>query len=110
MRDKIKAVLFCVVLLGALAFTVGYPYTTADEVVVTVTGKERITNGDSSKYLVFTEGETFKNTDSFFYFKFNSSDLYGKLKEGRVYRLKVYGYRVPFLSWYRNIVSIEAKS
>lgn len=110
MKDRIKVVLFGLFVVGILVFGVGYPYVTSDEVVVTVTGKERIVSKESSKYLIFTDGETFQNTDSLFYFKFNSSDLYGKLKEGRVYRMKVYGYRVPFLSWYRNIVSIESKS
>lgn len=54
---------------------------------VVVTGKERITykSGDSirSKYLVFTDRETFENTDTVWAMKFNSSDIYGSLKDGQ---------------------------
>lgn len=85
-------------------------YTNTQEVVeVVVTGKERVTYGSgreiSSKYLVFTETETFENTDSLFAGKFNSSDLYGYLRAGQACRFRVLGFRVPFLSMYRNVIS-----
>lgn len=74
-----------------------------------VTGKERITyrSGDSiqSKYLVFTDRETFENTDTVWAMKFNSSDIYGSLKEGQNCAFQVYGFRIRFMSSYRNIIS-----
>jgi hypothetical protein len=76
---------------------------------VTVTGKERITlnstEGTSSKYLIFTDQEVFENTDSLLFLKFNSSDVYGKLRPDQVCEFTVVGRRVNFLSWYRNIIS-----
>ena len=78
-----------------------------DTVNVTVTGKERVTSGDSSKYLIFTEGETFENTDFLFVGKFNSSDIYGKIKEGETYTFAVGGLRIPILSSYRNIHEVD---
>lgn len=39
--------------------------------------------------------------------KFNSSDIYGTLKEGKKYKIIVVGYRVPFFSWYENILEVE---
>ena len=90
---------------------IGFPYWTADTATFTVTDKERIVTGSggsvSSKYLVFTESETFENSDCLVRFKFGSSDLQGHLKEGQTYTAKVYGWRAPFLSMYRNIVSVE---
>jgi len=75
---------------------------------VEVTEKERITtkSGDrvTSKYLIFTDREVFENTDSFLAFKFNSSDSYGRIKVGQVCTFKVTGFRIPFLSSYRNIL------
>jgi hypothetical protein len=57
---------------------------------------------------VFTEeGEVFENSDTFFYQKWNSSDIYGKLTVGNKYKATVYGWRIPFLSNYRNIIEIE---
>jgi hypothetical protein len=88
------------------------PHWDRDVYIAKVTEKERVVNGESSKYLIFTELKdgrvrVFENTDSFIEFKFNSSDLYGKLKEGKTYELRTYGWRIPFLSKYENIIGAE---
>ena len=44
---------------------------TEETVTITVTGKERVVKEDSSKYLIFTESETFENTDTIIYWKHN---------------------------------------
>jgi hypothetical protein len=105
-RGEVVGVAF---LLG-LAITVGgcFARTTQDTVDVTVVKTERVSSGSGDtlthKYLVFTTDETFENTDSIWYGKFNSSDLHGQLAPGR-WRFHVYGYRLPVVSAYRNIVS-----
>jgi hypothetical protein len=53
------------------------------------------------------EKEVFENSDSLFQWKWNSSDFQQELEIGKTYTFKVYGYRVPFLSWFRNIYSFE---
>ena len=106
---KLKAIL----VLGILALVIVVPasyYTTEATIVVTVSDKERIVTKESSYYLVYTDKETFKNSDDFFYGKWGSSDLQGKLKPETSYRLKVIGWRVPFFSWYRNIISAETSA
>lgn len=84
---------------------------TRETTIITVTDKERIqectTKGCTSRYIVFSEYETFENTDNPFLLKFDSSDLQGSLKEGETYQVSVIGWRVPFLSSYRNILKIE---
>lgn len=91
------------------------------EYTITITDKDRITESSedsdgnrntSSKYLVFADDENgnplvFENTDCFIRLKFNSSNMQGKLKEGHTYKITAIGYRVPFFSWYQNIVKIE---
>lgn len=103
-------VLVTATILTFIGLEVAY-YQTAETVTFTVTDKETIATSDgenvSSKYIVFTENETFENTDLFFGGKFNSSDIQGKLKKGKTYTAKVYGWRVPFFSMYRNIVVIK---
>ena len=78
-------------------------------ITATIVDKERITyteNGKTeSKYLIYTEDEVLENTDEPFYFKFNSSDLYGMLKQGETYELTVAGWRIKLFSKYRNIIS-----
>lgn len=94
-------------LVGLVGCDVWFHYGTKDYVDAVVTKVERVSTGRGEgtvhKYLVFTEGETFQNTDSVWYWKFNSSDMHGHFSTGK-YRLTVYGWRVPFLSWYRNII------
>lgn len=63
------------------------------------------------KYLIYTDNGTYEITDSLTYWRWDSSDLYGEIKVGKTYRAKVYGWRIPFLSSYKNIVSVkEVKS
>lgn len=73
---------------------------------MTVTDKERITSSEESKYLVWSTEETFEITDTVLFWRFNSSDLYGSLEIGKKYCMNVAGWRVPILSWYRNIIEI----
>ena len=99
--------------VGAIVATPVIHFNTQEYVRdVVVTDKERVITSDSkgntdSKYLIFTDREVFENTDSLLAFKFNSSDVYGSIKEGQTCTFKVVGFRVPFLSMYRNI--LEAK-
>lgn len=84
---------------------------TAETIVIQVRDKERATTGvgehTSSKYVVFTEGEVFKNTDDMFFWKYNSSDVQNRLSPGHTYRVRVVGWRIPFLSFYRNIIAVD---
>ena len=89
------------------------------EYTITVTDKERIYTGSgnnsSSKYLVFGDDQNgnslvFENTDCCIRGKWNSSNIQGQLKVGNTYKITVIGYRVPFLSWYQNIIKIEEVS
>ena len=80
---------------------------------VEVTGKERIykssENASSSYYLVFTKEldgdvKVFKNSDELLLGKFGSSNIQAGMEIGGTYDVDVYGFRVPFLSWYENII------
>lgn len=107
-KTKFKVFLTIVILLGVTYPTL-YMFS-SEEVTVTVTDKERITTGSGedleSKFLVYSEGEVFENSDTWLFFKFNSADVQGELKEEGTYTVKVAGWRVPFLSWYRNVIRV----
>jgi hypothetical protein len=100
---------------GAVILGSGFAYSTmtTDYVVgTTVTHKERIVErssdgSTSSKYLIFTDIETFENTDSLWHLKFRSSDLYGRIQVGQTCNFKVYGLRIGYLSTYRNIIDAD---
>lgn len=80
--------------------------TTSDEVKDCVLKTER-TGGENGKYLIFGKNEVYENTDSFIRFKFNSSDFYRDIQEGKCYTFQVQGWRIPFFSSYRNIYKIK---
>lgn len=98
-----------VIVVILIAIPVTY-YSHADTRQIEVTGTERINNLTNGYYLVYTTDGTFKNVDTALYFKWDSSDVQGKLIPSPtvLYTVKVNGWRIPFLSMYKNIISIEA--
>ncbi len=108
--ESIQIFAIIIILTLILGLNMFYQYGSAMTVEFIVESKERIvTNGENkkSKYLIFTKNEVFQNTDTALYLKFDSSDLYRTLKKGKAYKAKVYGWRLPFLSTHRNIVSAK---
>lgn len=106
MKTLIYTGMLAVMSLGPIA---AY-YSSEETIEITINDKERITTGSgehiSSKFIVYGENEVFENTDSWLYLKFNSSDVQNKINVGETYKVKVVGWRVPFISWYRNIVTV----
>lgn len=104
----VGAILIGILLVG---FYPLYVFGTSETIECFVDSKERITEGHgksiSSKYLIYCEEEVLENTDNLLRLKFGSSDIYRDLKEGNSYQLLVYGWRVKFLSMYRNIVKVN---
>ena len=91
-------------------------HATKDTEIVTVEDKERIVKDEDSYYLVWTQvqnedgtktAEVFKVTDDAAQWHFNASDTYGQLKEGQTYEVTVNGWRIPVVSEYRNILSVD---
>jgi hypothetical protein len=95
------------IVIGLIVEPICY-YQTGEYITITVSEKEVVHSKDNSTYLIYTEGgEVLENSDLLFCGKFNSSDFQAKLKEGETYVVKVYGWRIPFLSRYRNIAEIQ---
>jgi len=111
MKKVFIGVAAAVALMGG--FSVYSAYGTIETSTVTVTGKDRLVDSNKmedeveSKWIVMTDVVSLENTDSFLHLKFNSTDLQGKLEEGKMYHVTYYGYRVPFMSMYPNIINVE---
>ncbi len=107
----IALVVIAVIAVIVMNFSNDHTYT------VTITDKERVTTQvaegqTDSKYLIYGEDENgktyvFEDTDTLFRGKFNSSDVYGALKEGETYELTVIGFRVHIFNWYENIIDFK---
>lgn len=112
MGRVIATVLFVAIFVLLMGANLLIHITTQDTVAnVVITEKERVTTGSGqdmeSKYLIFTAQETFENVDSLLGWKFNSSDVYGRIAVGQTCTFDVVGFRIPFLSMYRNILTAD---
>lgn len=105
---KLYLILSIVVFVSIAVATI-HEYFKEDTITVTIFDKERIRRLHSSKYLIFTDKGVYRNSDSFLKMKFRSSDMYGRLHLNEQYEITVYGWRVPLLSLYRNIVEVKEK-
>lgn len=110
MKTAIAIITVCIV-LAIIGIAIALEFNDT-EYTVKVVKTERIQDKDESKYLIYCEtldGESivFENTDSFLRGKFNSSDMYGSIEDGKMYKFTVVGIRVRFLSVYQNIISYE---
>ena len=97
-----------------LIFWLGYyalKYGNEQEYTVTVNKTERTTEihgkTSSSYYLIFTDKGVFQISDQLLKWKFNSSDIYGSIKQDSIYEIETTGYRLPWLSMYPNIVKAQ---
>lgn len=93
------------------------PYVKRSTYYVIITGKEHISESSSSGsissyYLVYTRltdgtAKVFTNKDDLLLSKVGSAEIQADLDIGATYCISVYGYRVPLLSWYENIIGYE---
>lgn len=120
MSNKSLGCLTAIVLVIIAIVVIAFPvinFTNDHTYTVTINDKERVTTQvaegqTDSKYLIYGEdknGKTyvFEDTDTLFRGKFNSSDVYGALKEGETYELTVIGFRVHLFNWYENIIDFK---
>lgn len=107
MKNKIILGIVIVIIIGIFFYKPISIIFTTEYISIKVNKTDIKRNKEKDLYLVYTDEETFKNEDSFWNFKYNSSDLHGKLKQDSTYKVEVNGYRIPYFSIYRNIVDIE---
>jgi hypothetical protein len=97
-------IIFIVFFIGGM---ITKPLWTEDTIVATVRKTERVHTKNDSYYIVFTDKESMSLKDDWIHGNFSSSDLYAELEEGKTYKFYVSGWRIPFLSAYRNIYNVK---
>ena len=96
-----------ILLMGLLIFSVSIGYQNEEIIECTIEDKWIKRSGKDDMYLVQCDNEVYQITDLLFKGKFNSSDIYAKLKVGKTYEITTTGYRFKFLSMYKNINKYE---
>ena len=101
---KIKVVLAAIA-LGIL--TILYSYFIADTVQTKITDAQ-MTKVDG-RFMIATEYRPLVNEDARYRFKFDSGTVQNEAirLKGKTVRIKKYGWRIPILSMYENVVKIE---
>ncbi len=117
MNDDIIAFQFMLVFFAVAGLFSGlYAYGTKRQIVFTVKEKGTLThgytrNGQGSTYTNFmiytTDGRALKNVNSFWYWKWRSTELQARLQKGKRYVATVYGWRIGAFNVYPNIVSVK---
>lgn len=96
--------ILCLVTIIAVPVT---QYAKTSWVTLSIDDKESVSSGDGHEYRVYTDKGTFKVGDSLVHLRFNAADVYGKIQKGQTYQCKVYGWRIPLLSGFKNILECK---
>ncbi len=100
---------FKAILIGVLAIIllVLFSYFIADSVLTTVTDAQMAKV--DGRFMIATDYRPFVNEDVWYRFKYNSGDVQNEAirLRGKSVLIKKYGWRIPFLSMYENVVSIK---
>lgn len=99
---------FIIIIFLSVFFIACIEYANNEVSEIVVKEKYIKRNGEEDRYIIVTENnDTYKITDLIFKGKFNSSDIYNQLEIGKKYKIKTSGYRIPFLSEFKNINKVE---
>lgn len=80
-------------------------YNTQFEETITVTNKYHLQRA-SRYHVVDKNNNNYRISNVWFKGDFNRGDEYGMILNGKEYKVKGYGIRVPFLNMYKNIYSV----
>lgn len=91
------------IVFGGIYWSFNWNYGNEQQVTCTVDDKWIKRSDEKDIYLVSCDEKVYKITDLFYKGKFDSSNIYAKLKKGKKYKLTVTGYRNGYFSSYQNI-------
>lgn len=111
-HKKTGAVLIIIFTIALIGLIMLFPHFVRKTYRVTITNKQIINRDNTNKYLIYAQTEdgkikVFENTNNFLELKFNSEDLYWTLSINRKYEIVAYGFNIPLLLRYQNIVNVK---
>ena len=116
-EDPIFSIIAFLIIFGiAFCFSCIYCLGTRRKTVFTVKEKGTLTHGYTNdghgttytNFMIYTkDGRAFKNVNSFWFWKWRSTELQAKMKAGKKYSALVYGWRIGAFNVYPNIVSVK---
>lgn len=108
LSDSLILLIPLLFLLLFLIPNAAYQYLTIDTSTGIVQHKERICdNGEACYWMVFTDQGEYINSDTLLHLKWDSTTLQRKIPMNEEVTFTHYGWRVPFLSMYPNIIEVK---
>lgn len=99
-----KRFIFLVVFF--LVTSIVYSYFTSFEKIITVKEKDSVRTGKYGKNIVSdTDGNVYTIENSILYDFFTAMELFTEIELNQSYKVKGFGYRIPILGVYPNIIS-----
>lgn len=110
MWDFIKEFKWYIIALVLIVIVCSFPAWHVETHTVEVIKTEIVGNNDH--YMIFCKENgknvTYTLDDSFWHWQWNTSDIYAGIEVGVTYNIRTSGFRIPFLSSYKNIIEIHA--
>src|SRR5512143_4293708 len=102
-RTKIKAILIGIAICILMVL---YSFFVSDTIITKITDAQMAKV--DGRFMIATEYRPFVNYDAKYRFKFNSGTIQNEAirLKGKEAKIRKYGWRVPVLSMYENVVSI----
>jgi len=98
-----KIIIFIILILFIINLI--YVYSTKKNKIITI---KNSTYFKQSKYgfniITDTENNVYQVNNSIYYLFFTSAELYEKLEINKTYKITYYGYRIPFINAFPNII------
>jgi hypothetical protein len=83
-----------------------YSHFTSFEKIITVKEKDSMRSGKYGQNIIAdTDGNVYTVSNSVFYDFFTAMELFAKIELNQAYKIKGFGYRIPVLGIYPNIIS-----
>jgi len=110
LKIKIWKVIISVIVM--LSVIILFPHFFRNTYIVTIANKRVIRHDNIDTYLIYTQMQDgnlriFENTNSLLEFKIRSEDLYWGLIINGKYEIKAYGFSIPLLTSYQNIIKVK---
>lgn len=105
--------IFIIGIILLIGIVMLFPHFIRNTYEVTVTNKRIVNRNNTNEYLIYTQTEggkirIFKNVDNFLELKFHSEDLYWAISINKKYEIKAYGFNMPLLLDYQNIIKVKS--
>jgi hypothetical protein len=101
---KVRSILIAI---AAFIVMILWSYFIPDTIMTRITDAQ-MTKVDG-RFMIATEDRPLVNEDATYRFKFDSGTIQNDAirLRGKVVKIRKYGWRIPILSWYENVVKIE---